>query len=81
MVQDEDERHTPPSTIDTEDHRLPTEEPRDEKTKQAIRAVAVAYPHLGRTAIFAEVRREIPDLRQREVNWVIIKFNLPNPLR
>lgn len=81
MVQDEDERHTPPSTIDTEDHRLPTEEPRDEKTKQAIRAVAVAYPNLGRTAIFAEVRREIPDLRQREVNWVIIKFNLPNPLR
>ncbi|WP_262285509.1 hypothetical protein [Micromonospora sp. MA102] len=81
MVQDEDERHTPPSVIDTDDHRLPTEEPRDEKTKHAIRAVAVTYPNLGRTAIFAEVRRKIPDLRQREVNWVIIKFDLPNPLR
>jgi hypothetical protein len=32
------------------------------------------------TAILAEVRREIPDLRQREVNWVTIKFDLPNPL-
>lgn len=79
MVQDEAERHTPPSVIPVDDQRLPTEKPRDDKTRHAIRDVATAYPGLGRTAIYAEVRREIPDLRLREVNWVLITYGLPNP--
>lgn len=79
VVQDEDERQTPPSVIPVHDSSLPTERPRDEKTREAIRLVATTYPRIGRTAIYSEVRRQIPDLRLREVNWVLIVENLPNP--
>jgi hypothetical protein len=79
VVQDEDERPTPPSVISVGEHRLPTVEPRDEKTRQAIHRVATTYPRLGRYAVYAEVRREVPDLLLREVNWVLNTYGLPNP--